>query len=169
LRQHLASIPSPVVGEGQGGGARSMNAPARQQEAAQVHSFPIRVYYEDTDAAGVVYYANYLRFAERARTEMLRTVAPEYCDPARSGGIAFAVRHCVADFIQAARLDDSLEVHTHIVNVGGASFSVGQSVSRAGETLVRLDIRLACINRAGRPERIPAGLRALLEELSGSE
>ncbi len=129
------------------------------------HVFAVRVYYEDTDAAGIVYYANYLRFAERARTEMLRSIAPEYCDPATAGGIAFAVRHCSADFAQAARLNDALEVHTRIIKVGGASFSVEQVVRRGAEDLVRLDVRLACINGAGRPERIPAGLRASLDDL----
>ena len=135
----------------------------------QAHKFAIRVYYEDTDAAGIVYYANYLRFAERGRTEMLRRTAPQYCNPGTSGGIAFAVRHCTADFIQAGRLDDCLEVHTRIVNVGGASFTVGQTIVRGDEVLVRLDVRLACINAAGRPERIPAELHASLEALSVSQ
>lgn len=148
-----------------------MNKPIATPRAVhegRVHVWPIRVYYEDTDAAGIVYYANYLRFAERARTEMLREIAPRYCDPATAGGIAFAVRHCTADFAQPARLDDRLEVHTRIVKVAGASFSAEQIIRRGAEALVRLDVRLACISAAGRPERLPLALRASLEELGAT-
>ena len=145
-----------------------MNKPMaspRAVHAGWAHVWPIRVYYEDTDAAGIVYYANYLRFAERARTEMLREISPRYYDPATAGGIAFAVRRCTADFARAARLDDVLQVHTRIVKVAGASFNVEQIVRRGAEALVRLDVHLACMNAAGRAERLPLELRAVLREL----
>jgi acyl-CoA thioester hydrolase len=129
-------------------------------EKSQASVYTLRIYYEDTDAAGVVYYSNYLKFAERARTEMLRAVDPRYCNPATSGGIAFAVRHCAADFMAPARLDDLIGIHTHILNVSGATFSLEQVIKRNGVDLVRLDVRLACINAAGRAVRIPPELRA---------
>jgi acyl-CoA thioester hydrolase len=131
---------------------------------AEIHAsvLTMRVYYEDTDAAGIVYYANYLKFAERARTEMLRTIDPRYCNPTTSHGIAFAVRHCTADFIAPARLDDLIEIRTHILNVSGATFSLEQVIKRNGVDLVRLNVRLACINAAGRAARIPPGLRMRL-------
>jgi len=123
--------------------------------AGRPHVFPVRVYYEDTDAAGIVYYANYLRFAERARTEMMRALGAEHSRMAEEDGVMFAVRRCVADYLRPARLDDLLEVRSRVLAVGGASLDAEQTVARDGETLVRIEIRLACIDRAGRPARIP--------------
>ena len=115
-----------------------------------VHVFPLRVYYEDTDAAGIVYYANYLKFAERARTEMLRALGTNQSRLAAEQGIAFAVSRCTADYLKPARLDDRLEVHTRVTEVGGASLSADQAVKGEAGELVRLDVRLACTNPAGR-------------------
>jgi acyl-CoA thioester hydrolase len=146
-----------------------MNDVSKRMTTAQApiasHKQAIRVYFEDTDAAGIVYYANYLKFAERARTEALRAIDPRYCNPARSVGIAFAVRRCVADFLMPARLDDFLEIHTLIVNVAGASFDLEQVIKRDGADLVRLDVRLACLNAAGRAARIPPELRRMLVDV----
>src|SRR5712671_6087187 len=86
-----------------------------------MHRFGLRVYYEDTDAGGVVYYANYLKFAERARTEMLRHVGFEQEALRRTTGRVFAVRHCSADYLAPARLDDELVVETRLTALGGAS------------------------------------------------
>ena len=119
-----------------------------------VHVFSMRVYYEDTDAAGIVYYANYLKFAERARTEMLRALGTNQSRLSAEDGIAFAVRQCIADFLKPARLDDRLEVHTRVTEVG-----------EAGE-LVHLGVRLACTNTSGRPARLPKALRASLQDLT---
>jgi len=128
------------------------------------HVFPLRVYYEDTDAAGIVYYANYLRFAERARTEMMRSLGVNHSGLMAVDGIAFAVRHCSADFLAPARLDDRLEVVTRITELRGASLGVEQRVRRDGADLVRMSLRLACMTLAGRPSRIPATLRADLND-----
>ena len=128
------------------------------------HVFPLRVYYEDTDAAGIVYYANYLRFAERARTEMMRSLGVNHSGLMAADGIAFAVRHCSADFLAPARLDDRLEVVTRITELRGASLGVEQRVRRDGADLVRMSLRLACMTLAGRPSRIPATLRADLND-----
>ena len=124
------------------------------------HVFPIRVYYEDTDAAGIVYYANYLKFAERARTEMLRERGFDHRELDAKDGVAFAVRSCNADYLLPARLDDALEVRTRVTHIGGASLEADQDIARDDAILTRLKVRLACINRAGRPARIPAAILA---------
>ncbi len=127
--------------------------------------FPVRVYYEDTDAAGIVYYANYLKFAERARTEMMRSLGVAHAQLLACEGIAFAVRKCVAEYLRPARLDDVLQVRTRVTGVKGASLGLEQSVLKDAEELVRIDMRLACMSRSGRPARLPPGVRAALLEL----
>ena len=124
------------------------------------HVFPLRVYYEDTDAAGIVYYANYLKFAERARTEMLRERGFDHRELDAKDGVAFAVRTCNADYLLPARLDDALEVRTRVTHIGGASLEADQDIAREDAILTRLKVRLACINRAGRPARIPTAILA---------
>ena len=100
-----------------------------------VHVLPLRVYYEDTDASGVVYYANYLRFIERGRTEMLRLLGVCHRALDAGAGIAFAVRRCEIDYLAPARLDDEIEVHTAIAAVGGATIEARQSVRRGKDEL----------------------------------
>ena len=92
------------------------------------HHFQIRVYYEDTDAAGIVYYANYLKFAERARTEMMREHGASHEDLRQSAGLSFVVKRCTAEYHHPARLDDILDVRTHIGKIGGASLDLRQQV-----------------------------------------
>jgi acyl-CoA thioester hydrolase len=129
------------------------------------HRFGLRVYYEDTDAAGIVYYANYLKFAERARTEMLRDLGFEQEALRRTTGRVFAVRHCSADYLAPARLDDELVVETRLTAVGGASLEVAQQIRCGERTLVRLALRLACLGPDGKPSRVPPALRAALARL----
>ena len=135
--------------------------------AAGEHVFPVRVYYEDTDAAGIVYYVNYLKFAERARTEMLRLLGRGQQRMMESEGVAFAVKSCRIEYFRPARLDDALEVRTSLVEVGGASLRVRQRVLRPrpnadAELLADMVIRLAVMDRGGRPVRLPADIRAAL-------
>jgi acyl-CoA thioester hydrolase len=132
-------------------------------ERGPSHRFPVRVYYEDTDAAGIVYYANYLKFAERARTEWLRSAGAGYAATLREDGLAFAVRRCDIDYLRPARLDDLLEVETRLTGAAGATLDLDQVVRRAGAALVEMRVTLACLNAAGRPVRLPAALRAALE------
>jgi acyl-CoA thioester hydrolase len=127
-----------------------------------VHRFALRVYYEDTDAAGIVYYANYLKFAERARTEMLRLLGFEQEALRRATGHVFAVRHCSADYLAPARLDDELTVESRLTALGGATLEVDQRISCGEQVLVRLALRLACLDADGRPSRLPSALRAAL-------
>jgi len=128
-----------------------------------VHIFPLRVYYEDTDAAGLVYYANYLKFAERGRTEMLRLLNVNHTETAERYGLAFAVRDCAVDYQRAARLDDMLEVRSRLFDLRGASLGVDQSIWRDTERLAHLRLRIVCLNRQGRPARLPESIRTSLQ------
>jgi acyl-CoA thioester hydrolase len=126
------------------------------------HSMPLRVYYEDTDGSGIVYYANYLKFAERGRTEMMRALGFAHSRIQAETGIVFTVRRLAADYREPARLDDALTVDTRIVEIGGATILLDQQIRRDGKVLVALDVLVACVGRDGRPRRVPAGLRAAL-------
>jgi acyl-CoA thioester hydrolase len=125
--------------------------------------FPVRVYYEDTDSGGVVYYANYFKFAERARTEMMRSLGVESQKLMADVGIALAVRHCEADFKKPARLDDLLTISTRILGIGGASVDAEQMIACSGTDLVKINLKLACMSLAGGPARMPDTVRATLE------
>jgi len=135
------------------------------RSSGDAHVFPLRVYFEDTDAGGIVYYANYLKFAERARTEMLREIGIESSKMMRDHKAAFAVRRCNAEFLKSARLDDTLEVRSRVLDVGGATLDGEQRIFRGPDELVSLSIRLACIGHGGKPKRLPAGVRASLQQL----
>jgi len=127
----------------------------------------LRVYYEDTDAAGVVYYANYLRFCERARTEWLRELGIGQQALMASDGIAFVVRSVKADYLRAARLDDALEVVTRIAALRGASLLFEQDVRREGQLLFSAQVLVACIDhRRQKPAPIPTHLHSLFESLA---
>jgi acyl-CoA thioester hydrolase len=134
--------------------------------AAGVHAFSIRVYYEDTDAAGIVYHANYLRFAERARTEMLRLLGFGQERLRVEDGLAFAVARCAVEYRAPARLDDELTVESRLLALRGASLEVDQRIRRGGAELARLEVRVACIDRAGRPQPLPPALRSALSSLT---
>jgi len=128
-----------------------------------ISTIPTRVYYEDTDAAGIVYYANYLRFIERGRTELLRALGHDQ-NALMKEGIAFAVRSVSAEFLKPARLDDLLTVETAIAALGRAQVTFVQRILRDRELLLDAKIRIACIDPVrGRP--IPMS-RILHEQLS---
>jgi acyl-CoA thioester hydrolase len=129
------------------------------EAAAQEHRFPLRVYYEDTDAAGIVYYANYLKFAERARTEMLRAIGVEHRSLRDETGVAFAVRRCDVEYMAPARLDDLLEVRTRITDLRGAAIEAEQVVTRGNDELARLKVMLVCVGPGGNATRIPKPVR----------
>ena len=133
---------------------------------AGVHLFPIRVYYEDTDAAGLVYYVNYLKFAERGRTEMLRCMGFEQERLRENLGFVFVVRNCSVDYRAAARLDDDLLVATRLIDAGAATLEVTQEVRRRDAVLAALTFRIAGVGRDGRPIRLPAELRSAVRSLA---
>jgi len=127
-----------------------------------VHRLALRVYYEDTDFSGFVYHANYLRFMERGRTELLRALAGDQSEMHADGtGLVFVVRKLSLDFLRPARMDDVLEVRTWSSELRGASMHLAQAVRRGEEVLVRADVVVACV-RDGRAIRLPEGLRRAL-------
>lgn len=121
---------------------------------------PIRAYYEDTDAGGVVYYANYLKFAERGRTELLRSMGFENKSLLDQFGVVFVVRHLEADYIRSAYLDDLLTVETAIIEVKNASVLMRQSIKKNNDLIFRMDITLACVNTGnGKPAPFPESVK----------
>jgi acyl-CoA thioester hydrolase len=133
----------------------------------QNFSWPVRVYYEDTDAGGVVYYAKYLCFLERARTELLRTLGFGQARLAEESEIAFAVRSLTVEFLKSARLDDQLEVSTSIESLGRAQAVFSQRIERTGETLLTATVRLACLDlKRGRAAAMPTDIHEELKKLT---
>jgi len=125
------------------------------------HLFPVRVYWEDTDAGGVVYHTSYLRFMERGRTEVLRALGIGQQELLRETGLAFVVHRMEVDFLKSAVLDDLLTVETNVAIVHGASMRLDQKVLRGETVLIRASVTVACV-RDGRPARIPADIKAKL-------
>ncbi|MBK7542337.1 MAG: tol-pal system-associated acyl-CoA thioesterase [Candidatus Competibacteraceae bacterium] len=124
--------------------------------------WPVRVYYEDTDSGGVVYYANYLKFMERARTEWLRARGLEQDALLREQRVMFAVRSLTVDYHRPARFNDLLVVHSRIVEERGASFLFEQTIQRdaSADILCGARVRVACIDaETFRARRIPRHLR----------
>jgi len=130
-----------------------------------MHQITIRVYYEDTDLAGVVYYANYLRFIERGRTEALRDLGLDQTALKRDRGLVFVVRRLTIDYLAPAVFDDLLEVSTRITRLRGASIEMAQEVWRGADCLCRAAVTVAFIDAGGRPQRLPGDVRDRLGEL----
>jgi acyl-CoA thioester hydrolase len=124
-------------------------------ETPQVFTLPVRVYYEDTDMAGIVYYANYLRYIERGRSEWVRAVGLDQNHMKDVEGIVFAVRRVEADYLAPARLDDLLEVATWVAEKRPARMVMGQEVRRDGQLLFRAMVTVVCMSTTGRPVRLP--------------
>ena len=127
------------------------------------HRFDLRVYYEDTDLAGIVYYANYLKFIERARTEFVRQLGIDQTTLKKVHGIVFAVRRVEADFISPARFDDDLTVVTASEAQTGARIMLRQDIRRGSELLFSAIVTLVALNEAGRAARMPAEVRRILQ------
>ena len=134
---------------------------------AATHHFPIRVYFEDTDAFGVVYNARYLGFLERARTEMMRLLGIPHAEMMADHGAVFAIRRYEIDYLSPAKLDDLLDVRTRISEIGGATLTGKHEIWRGETKLLQGKVRLGCINTAGKPMRIPAAFSRRFAEWSG--
>ncbi|MEW6163883.1 MAG: tol-pal system-associated acyl-CoA thioesterase [Pseudomonadota bacterium] len=129
------------------------------------HSCRFRVYYEDTDSGGVVYYANHLKFLERGRTEFLRALGYEQRRLVAETGLAFAVRALGAEYLKPARLDDEIEVVTSIEDLGRAQVTFAQSVRRGEDILLTATVRVACLDLArGKAVAMPKDLHAKLAQ-----
>ena len=125
----------------------------------------IRVYYEDTDTGGVVYYANYLKFFERGRTEWLRSLGVDQRELAAREAIMFVVKQANVEYQRPAHLDDQIDITTHITEIGAASISFEQSAQRDGDQLVGGRIKVCVVHaQTFKPTRLPLSLRTLLEE-----
>ena len=124
------------------------------------HRFELRVYYEDTDLAGVVYYANYLKFIERARTEFIRDLGIDQTDLKRNDGLVLVVRRLVCEFLMPAHFDDLIHVETRSLTCSGARVELGQDVFRGSERLFTASVTLACMKVAGAPARLPEAIRS---------
>ncbi|MGR3364825.1 MAG: tol-pal system-associated acyl-CoA thioesterase [Maritimibacter harenae] len=126
------------------------------------HRFPVHVYYEDTDLAGIVYYANYLRFIERARTEWIRERGVDQTRVKEETGVVFAVRHLEADYLAPAKFDDDLTVETEVVAMTGARIVLKQDVKRDGDVLFASTVTIVALTETGAPARLPAIIRQSL-------
>ncbi len=141
--------------------------PEDKKNTAQLRDeLSIRVYYEDTDAGGVVYYANYLKFAERGRTELLRTANIDNSSLWENDRVSFVVRHVEANYLSPARLDDRLIVATEISAIEAAGLRMTQNIYRDGDLLFSGDFRLVCVNDRFRPARLP---KTVVNRLSGKQ
>ncbi|WP_370049771.1 MULTISPECIES: tol-pal system-associated acyl-CoA thioesterase [Salipiger] len=123
------------------------------------HEFPVRVYYEDTDMAGIVYHANYLKFIERARSEWVKGMGIDQNALREHEGVVFVIRRIEADFRASARFDDELVVQTKVQSVGGVRLVLHQEVQRAGEALFTAEVTLVSMTLDGQPTRLPQELR----------
>ena len=143
-----------------------MPRPERRQLAPPpaLFSLPVRVYYRDTDAGGVVYHGAYLDYFERARTEWLRRLGFDVRRLAEQDGTLFIVRELHATYARPALLDDLVSVTVAVEHLGRAQFTLRQQVLRGDEVLVEASVNLACVSSAGfKPVRVPDGLRETLE------
>lgn len=120
-----------------------------------IYKLPIRVYYEDTDMAGIVYYANYLRYIERGRSEWVREVGLDQNRMKDQDGIVFAVRRVEADYLAPARLDDELVVETWVESRKPVRMVMGQEVKRGEKVLFRAMVAVICMTLDGKPVRLP--------------
>jgi acyl-CoA thioester hydrolase len=128
------------------------------------HHYKLRVYYQDTDAGGIVYHANYLSFAERARSESLRAMGIPHAEMVRQYGVMFVVRRVNLDYQRPARLDDEVTVETRVVEVGGATATLRQQFWRDSDSLAVLDVWLGCVRLSdGRAARMPEFWRSRMQ------
>ena len=139
-----------------------------------IHLFPIRVYYEETDAGRMAHHAVFLKYAERARTEMMRMAGLQNIGLMADGELLFTVHSVDIRYIEQARLDDELMVRTRVTSSKGASITMNQLVFRiasgtSGDAIAEIDLRMALVDNSGRPRRFPAQIKAVLDDLRDEE
>ena len=138
----------------------------KYEQKPNAFTLPVRIYYEDTDAGGVVYYANYLKYLERCRSEWLRAIGHDQGDLLRDPGIAFVVRSVAVEYLKPARLDDMLSVGLEVEKLTRVRVVFRQHVRRGDEELVTGSVEIACVNMATMtPSAIPEFLHSKLETL----
>jgi acyl-CoA thioester hydrolase len=124
-----------------------------------VHLLPVRVYYEDTDMGGIVYYANYLRYIERARSDWVRSLGVDQNAMREQDGVVFVVRRVEADYLKPAKFDDELQVRTVVKAVTGARLIMSQEIIRGDDLLFQAEVTVVCVGEGGVPARLPANIR----------
>jgi acyl-CoA thioester hydrolase len=145
--------------------AATTDQPVEGRFDGREHRFPVRVYFEDTDLSGVVYHANYLRFMERARSDMLRLVGVDQRGVMEAGGGAYAVADLAIKYHRPAKLDDALVVVSRLTRLRAAAVAIHQRVMRGDETLAEAEVTAALVAPDGRPRRQPADWAAAYEKL----
>ena len=131
---------------------------------SKAHKVDFRIYYEDTDAGGVVYYANYLKFAERARTELLRSKGINQTKLAESQGILFVVKSVNMELKLPARLDDIITIKTEVEEISGARINMKQTLVKSSQDIAFIDVKVVCINKNFRPQRIPEEIKSKIKK-----
>jgi acyl-CoA thioester hydrolase len=124
-----------------------------------VHTLPVRVYYEDTDMGGIVYYANYLRYIERARSDWVRSLGVDQNAMREKDGVVFVVRRVEADYLKPSKFDDELLVRTVVKAVTGVRLIMVQEVIRGDDLLFHAEVTVVCVGEGGAPARLPANIR----------
>ena len=135
----------------------------------KLHSVSYRVYYEDTDAGGVTYHASYIRFAERARTEMLRALGYGQKQMREKDGVLFVVRFLEAEYLKPAHLDDMLHIESCVESMSRTSMVLDQHIYREKDVLCKMKVVIICVSHAMKPVRIPEALKAKLETMQCAE
>jgi len=138
------------------------------QAEGKTHVFPLQVYWEDTDAGGIVYYANYLKFTERARTDMLRGLGINQQQMMTEEGANFVVRACEIEYLRPAKMEDQLTVVTRLTDLRGASMRMAQDIYRDNEKLVTTEVRVACLGTDGRPQRLSSAINDKFNAILGA-
>lgn len=129
------------------------------------HTIDYRVYYEDTDAGGIMYHGSYIRYCERGRTEFMRAIGHS-CKEMQDEGTIFVIRHLEADYLMPAYLEDLLTVETSVIQVKNTSFLMQQTISRHNDILCQMKVTAVAVNRTGKPVRVPEFIRESLEGFS---
>lgn len=133
------------------------------------HQVDYRVYYEDTDAGGIMYHSNFINFCERGRSELLRYIGIPASEVMNKTGVGFVVRYLEANYTAMARLDDLLSVFTTVKAMKNTSFVMEQEILCQNSTAFKMDITIVCINENGKPTRIPEELRTKFKEYMKEE
>lgn len=127
-----------------------------------MHTFKIKIYYEDTDSGGVVYYANYLKFIERARTNLIQDLGFTLQSLSKNYDSHFVVKNINCDYIQSAQLEDELKIQSQVLKIKKASFQIEQNIFRENDMIFQSQVLLVNINSSGKPIKIPVTLLTLL-------
>ena len=138
----------------------------RLPDGVPFHEFPVRVYWEDTDAGGIVYHANYLKFTERGRSDLLRGIGIDQQKMMQDQALNFVVKDCNIEFLKPARLEDQLRVQTTLLEMKSATLRLQQDIFNDDEILTKSTVRIACLKKNGRPARFSPQIKESFASLA---